>query len=69
MFVGYGKDITGYIIYFPEKQKVEAHRDIIFLPENNKMTEKLDNILEEIQNEERVESLSNENSENNENSN
>lgn len=34
IFLGYGEDIKGYRIYIPDKNKVEFHRDVIFLPEN-----------------------------------
>lgn len=29
-FVGYGKDVKGFRIWFPDKDKVETHRDVIF---------------------------------------
>ena len=35
IFLGYGEDIKGFRIYFPDKNKVETLRDVIFLPEKN----------------------------------
>ncbi|KAG5897682.1 hypothetical protein JTB14_011492 [Gonioctena quinquepunctata] len=32
--VGYSDEVKGYKVYFPQKIKLEFHRDIIFLPDN-----------------------------------
>ncbi|KAG5862622.1 hypothetical protein JTB14_030142 [Gonioctena quinquepunctata] len=33
VFVGYSDEVKGYRVYFPQKNKLDFHRDIIFLPE------------------------------------
>ncbi|KAG5895417.1 hypothetical protein JTB14_029428 [Gonioctena quinquepunctata] len=35
IFLGYSEEVKGYRIFFPDKNEVECHRDIIFLPERN----------------------------------
>lgn len=42
IFLGYGEDIKGYRVYIPQKNKVETHRDVIFLPEKNKITKQIE---------------------------
>lgn len=31
IFIGYSENNKGYTIYFPDKQKVEIHRDVVFI--------------------------------------
>lgn len=35
IFVGYGENVKGYRIYFPEKREVEVKRDVVFIKEAN----------------------------------
>ncbi|KAG5891156.1 hypothetical protein JTB14_005491 [Gonioctena quinquepunctata] len=35
IFLGYSEEVKGYRIFFLDKNKVECHRDIIFLPKRN----------------------------------
>lgn len=35
IFVGYGDSVKGYRIFFPNKNTVELHRDIVILPSND----------------------------------
>lgn len=32
-FLGYGEEVKGYRIYLPHKNRVEIHRDVVFIPE------------------------------------
>lgn len=45
IFVGYENTTKGYRVYFPQKNKVEIHRDIVFIPDgetDSKVTTNLD---------------------------
>lgn len=33
IFVGYSEEVKGYRVYFPNKNKVQIHRDVVFIPE------------------------------------
>lgn len=39
ILVGYGETTKGYRIYFPHTGNIEIHRDVIFIPENEKPSE------------------------------
>lgn len=39
IFVGYNEEVKGYRVFFLEKDKLEFHRDVIFLPEKEKGVE------------------------------
>ncbi|KAK9708201.1 hypothetical protein QE152_g27360 [Popillia japonica] len=39
IFVGYSEEIKGYRVFFPHKTKVEIHRDVIFIHENQRIEE------------------------------
>lgn len=59
-FIGYSEDVKGYKIFVPDKNKVEIHRDVIFLPEKTieikngetDMNKNIQMICEEIKSEE-----------------
>lgn len=36
IFIGYENTTKGYRVYFPQKNKVEIHRDIVFIPDSEK---------------------------------
>lgn len=39
LLVGYGEDVKGYRIYFPHKNSVDTKRDVVFLKQNGKEEE------------------------------